>query len=265
VTSPRHRPAGSAAAPAASRWRDDLQVLRQLLVGKRATGNHAQDLDRFYGPQAGAYDSFRERLLPGRESFMHALPLRPGARVVDFGAGTGRHWLYVAEQLPGLASLDLVDLCTPLQAIARDRFAALPQVRVVHGDATVWQPTPPAEPADLVVFSYSLSMMVDWRAALANARRLLRPGGVIGMIDFCTLPAAPPPPLRPLPAWARWFWPRWFRHDGVLLREPVLPALLAGGATHALHQSNARLPYLPLAGVPWFHWIGDAAAEAGAP
>jgi SAM-dependent methyltransferase len=243
-----------------SGWRDDLRVLRQLLAGKPSTGDHARDLDRFYGPQAQAYDSFRERLLPGRPAFMQALPLTAGAHVVDLGAGTGRHWHYVAERLPALASLSLVDLCTPLQQIARQRFAGQPQVQVVHGDATTWQL---AQPADVVVFSYSLSMMVDWQAALANARAMLRPGGVLALIDFCTLPAAPPPPLRPLPAWARWFWPRWFRHDGVLLREAVLPTLLASGPTRALQQGHARLPYLPLAGAPWFHWIGEPQPAAG--
>ncbi len=247
---------GPGSAPP-SGWRDDLRVLRQLLVGKRSTGDHARDLDRFYGPQAQAYDSFRERLLPGRPAFMQALPLPAGAHVVDLGAGTGRHWHYVAERLPGLASLTLVDLCTPLQHIARQRFAGQPQVQVVHCDATTWRPLPTLPPADVVVFSYSLSMMTDWQAALANARAILRPGGVLALIDFCTLPAAPPPPLCPLPAWARWFWPRWFRHDGVLLREAVLPTLLASGPTRALQQGHARLPYLPLAGAPWFHWIGQ--------
>jgi SAM-dependent methyltransferase len=245
----------------ASGWRDDLRVLRQLLAGKRSTGDHARDLDRFYGPQAQAYDSFRERLLPGRAAFMQALPLPQGAHVVDLGAGTGRHWHYVAESLPRLASLALVDLCTPLQHIARERFSGQPQVQVVHADATVWRPE---HPADLVVFSYSLSMMTDWQAALANAHSMLRPGGVLALIDFCTLPAAPPPPLRPLPTWARWFWPRWFRHDGVLLREAVLPALLASGRTQALQQGHARLPYLPLAGAPWYHWIGEPQRAAQA-
>jgi S-adenosylmethionine-diacylgycerolhomoserine-N-methlytransferase len=40
--------------------------------------------------------------------------------------------------------------------------------------------------ADVVLFSYSLSMFVDWKLALSCARAELRPGGRIGVVDFCS-------------------------------------------------------------------------------
>jgi S-adenosylmethionine-diacylgycerolhomoserine-N-methlytransferase len=240
-------------------WRGDLRVLRQFLRGSRGGGDQAARLNDFYGPQAHAYDRFRERLLPGRRAFMEALPLSAGLRVIDFGAGTGRHWLYVEDKLAALAHLDLVDLCTPLLDIARARFAGTPQACVTLADAAKWRAT---QPADVVVFSYSLSMMPDWRMVLANALAQLKPGGVLGMVDFCTLPAQPPAPLRPLSRWNRWFWPHWFAHDGVWLRPEVLPALLTSGPTLALEQSVAALPYLPFVRTPWFLWIGRPGHEA---
>jgi S-adenosylmethionine-diacylgycerolhomoserine-N-methlytransferase len=240
-------------------WRGDARVLLQFLRGRRGGGDQAAALDGFYGPQAQAYDRFRERLLPGRRSLMEALPLSAGMRVIDFGAGTARHWLYVEDKLAGLGRLDLVDLCTPLLDIARARFAGAPQVHANLADAATWR----AEaPADAVIFSYSLSMMPDWRSVLANALAQLKPGGVLAMVDFCTLPAAPPAPLRPLSRWSRWFWPRWFAHDGVWLRPEILPALLASGPTAALEQSLAALPYLPFVRAPWFFWIGRPEPEA---
>lgn len=238
----------------ASTWRDDVRVLAQFLRGRRKTGDQAAMLDEFYGPQAHAYDRYREQLLPGRRVFMEALPLNPGARVIDFGAGTARHWLYVENKLPALAHLDLVDLCTPLLDIARARFADVPPVRATIGDATTWRA---AERADVIIFSFSLSMMPDWRAVLANALSQLKPGGVLGMVDFCTLPAQPSAPLRPLAPWTRWFWPRFFAHDGVWLRPEVLPALVASGPTLAMEQAAAALPYMPIARAPWFYWIGQ--------
>jgi S-adenosylmethionine-diacylgycerolhomoserine-N-methlytransferase len=238
----------------------DLRVLLQFLRGSRDDGDQAARLNGFYGPQAHLYDRYRERLLPGRRAFMQALPLTAGQRVIDFGAGTGRHWLYVEEKLAALARLDLVDLCTPLLEIARARFAGAPQVCLTLADAASWRA---AEPADLVLFSYSLSMMPDWRSVLANASAQLKPGGVLGLIDFCSVPARPPAPLRPLSRWSRWFWPRFFAHDGVWLRPEVPPALLASGPTLALQQSAAALPYMPLARAPWFSWIGRPRADAG--
>lgn len=240
-------------------WRGDLRILRQFLRGNRGRGDHAAKLNAFYGPQAQAYDRFRERLLPGRRALMEALPLQAGARVVDFGAGTGRHWLYVENKLAAVTRLDLVDLCAPLLDIARKRFADESQVHIALADATTWRA---AEPADAIIFSYSLSMMPDWRAALVNGLAQLKPDGVLGIVDFCTLPSTPPAPLRPLSRWSRWFWPRWFAHDGVWLRPEVLPALLASGPTLALEQSVAALPYLPFVRAPWFLWVGRPGREA---
>jgi S-adenosylmethionine-diacylgycerolhomoserine-N-methlytransferase len=39
--------------------------------------------------------------------------------------------------------------------------------------------------ADVVLFSYSLSMIDDWRAAVSCAQSELRPGGRAGVLDFC--------------------------------------------------------------------------------
>ncbi len=234
-------------------WRDDVRVLLQFLHGRRSGADHGANLDAFYGPQADVYDRFRERLLHGRADLMRALDLRAGQRVIDFGAGTGRHWLFVEPALPQLARVDLVDLCTPLLEVARGRFARYPNVHTVRADAQVWRAD---AAADAAIFSYSLSMIPDWRAALVNAVRQVRPGGVIGIVDFYTLPETPPRPFRALSKWDRSFWPRWFSHDGVMLRPEVPAALLELGVTVCFEQGAARLPYLPLVQAPWFFWIG---------
>ena len=42
----------------------------------------------------------------------------------------------------------------------------------------------PEGPADVVTFSYSLTMIPDWVRALEQAWALLKPGGTIGIVDF---------------------------------------------------------------------------------
>jgi S-adenosylmethionine-diacylgycerolhomoserine-N-methlytransferase len=231
----------------------DLPVLWRMLRGKPRRGSAAEQLDAFYGPQAGSYDRFRETLLPGRRDFMRALPLAPGMSVLDLGAGTGGHWAHASLNPGALDALVLVDLCEPLLQVASSRFAGEARVRCVHADVETFEA---GRRFDLALFSFSLSMMANWRAALDTATRHLAPGGQLAIIDFYTLGATPPRELSPVSAMDRHFWPRWFRHDGVHLRPDVVPYLLSLGPTESLVQAKSRVPYLMGLKAPWFSWRG---------
>jgi S-adenosylmethionine-diacylgycerolhomoserine-N-methlytransferase len=225
----------------------------RLLRGKPRGRTAAASLDAFYGPQADAYDRFRERLLGGRRELMEMLPLTSTSRVLDIGGGTGGHWEYVPDKLDAVKSLEVVDLCEPLLAIARRRFEDRENVRVTRADAEHFVTT---ERFDAVIFSYSLSMMPGWRRALSAARDHLVPGGTIAVIDFYTLPPVVAEALEPLSAWDRHFWPRWFRHDGVYLDPDLLPTLVRDGSTTRLMQRKSTVPYLAGLSAPWFIWMG---------
>ena len=235
----------------------DAAVLARLLRGMPRAGSHAQALAAFYGPQSVQYDRFRERLLAGRAELIADLPLPPRAHVVELGGGTGRNAEFFGARLAQIESLTIVDLCAPLLAQARERARRIPQLHAVEADATTWQPR---GPVDAVILSYALTMMPDWRGALANAIAMLRPGGVLGVVDFYV---SPPPAeavagVRHGPLTRR-FWPAWFAHDGVRLNAAHLPTLRALLADHAVTEARAPVPYLPLARVPYYRFVGRKA------
>jgi S-adenosylmethionine-diacylgycerolhomoserine-N-methlytransferase len=58
-----------------------------------------------------------------------------------------------------------------------------------------------AEPFDLVVFSYTLSMIPDWAHAIDRAVQVLKPGGALAVVDFSL--------QRDLPDWFRTLLRRW--------------------------------------------------------
>lgn len=235
----------------------DARTLWQLLRGQQGHGSHADRLQAFYGPQVARYDNFRERLLQGRRELVGTLPTPSGARLVELGAGTGRNLDFFGERLAYLAHVALVDLCPALLEHARVRTRGLSNVSVVEADVVHWQPD---EPVDVVMFSYSLTMVPDWRRAIDNAVRMLRPGGVLGVVDFFLSY----PDGGPGRAWhgslARAFWRRWFGHDGVRLNPHHLAHLMDRLPNHELWEGQAAVPYLPGLKVPYYRFVGRVPA-----
>jgi S-adenosylmethionine-diacylgycerolhomoserine-N-methlytransferase len=233
--------------------RDDFVVLQRLLRGMPRAESHAASLAAFYAPQACAYDRFRERLLQGRAELIARLDLPEHARIVELGGGTGRNAEFFGERLARVESLEIVDLCAPLLAAARERARRLPALRVTEADATTYQPE---QPVDAVYFSYALTMIPDWRATIVNALAMLKPGGVLGVVDFYVSEAQPPKECARHDALTRWFWPAWFGHDGVRVSSEHLPELRRLMPQHTLVEACAKVPYLPFGRVPYYIFVG---------
>jgi S-adenosylmethionine-diacylgycerolhomoserine-N-methlytransferase len=223
----------------------DARTLLQFARGAGGRGSHAERLQAFYAPQAAHYDAFRERLLHGREDLIRRLAPPPGATMIELGGGTGRNLEYFGTRLASFARVEVVDLCPALLEQARKRCARWPGVAaVVEADATTYRPP---QPVDCVYFSYALTMIPDWRAAVANALAMLRPGGLLGAVDFH---------LAPRPGLAGRLWRRWFSHDGVRLDPRHLPHLLERTRPVVCEQRRASAPYLPGLRVPYYVYIG---------
>ncbi len=234
------------------RLRNDFVVLRQLVRGMPREAAQSQQLQAFYSPQAAHYDEFRDRLLPGRAELIGRLPLQGGASVVELGGGTGRNLDFFGNRLDAIASMEIVDLCAALLDVARERARDRDNVRVIEADATTYRPE---LPVDCVYFSYSLTMIPNWRAALSNAWAMLKPGGTLGVVDFC-VPMSSAIKVRALQSIESAFWKRWFAHDGVRLNADHRAMLRQLFPQNEIVERRARVPYLPAAMVPYYLFVG---------
>lgn len=245
-----------APAPKSGGFFNDLRILWHLVVS-RATGNtHEERLESFYKGQAGGYDAFRRRLLHGREDLFAHLPAAPGGVWVDLGAGTGENAERWGERLPQFSQAYLVDLSSSLLKVADERIAARGwhNVATVHADATKF--LPPEGAADVVTMSYSLTMIPDWFAAIDQAHRMLKPGGVMGVVDFFVARKYPVDGLSKH-AWStRTFWPTWFANDNVFLSPDHIPYLQSRFETVELVQRRGKVPYIPFVRAPHYYFIG---------
>lgn len=233
--------------------RSDAAVVAGLLRGMPRKASHADALGAFYGAQSAHYDRFRERLLHGRAELIASLDLPARAHVVELGGGTGRNIEFFGERIARIERYDVVDLCAPLLVRARERARTIPPLHAIEADATTWHP---AQAVDVVILSYALSMIPAWRAALANAIAMLKPGGQLALVDFHVSPAHADPGCVQHSALTRRFWPMWFAHDGVRLDAEHLPTLRRLLPTHEIVEATAPVPYLPLLRVPYYRFVG---------
>jgi len=234
----------------------DLRTLYNLTL-RRARGNsHQERLEAFYRHQADGYDDFRKRLLHGREELMQALEVPAGGRLLDMGGGTGSNIAALGEKRALLERITIVDLCPSLLEAARRRIdeQGWTNVTTVLADVTTYEPD--GGPVDVVTFSYSLTMIPDWFRALAQAVRLLKPGGMIGVVDFYISRKWPAPGMRKHSRFQRFFWPAWFGMDNVLLSPDHLPWLQSHFQTVRLEERLARVPYMLWLKAPYYIFLG---------
>ena len=241
-----------------STWLADLRILASMAKGLPTSGGAASQLDSFYGPQAEHYDRFREQLLHGRAEMLQALSIQPHQNIAEIGAGTGRTVEFYRDQLDSLGHVDLVDLCEPLLQRATARLQNHPKVAVHHADACTWRP---AQLLDRVYFSYSLSMIPPWFAAIDNAHKNLALGGMIGVVDFQVAPRGGSSRGFRQSKLGRFFWPFWFDHDGVRLNADLLAYLQYRFETVEVRELRSPIPYMPGLQVPYFIFIGRKRAE----
>jgi len=239
----------------------DLRILWHLAVRRIRGGTHEERLESFYSGQASGYDAFRQRMLHGRRELIEAIPFPDGAVWVDLGAGTGENAEHLGDGVARLGKVFQVDLSTSLLQVADERARRHGWTNVVpsHADATLFDPP---EPADVVTMSYSLTMIPDWFRAVDNAVRMLKPGGLLGVVDFYVARKYPAEGLRRHGWLTRTGWPTWFANDNVHLSPDHIPYLQSRLETVRLDELRGKIPYIPLARAPYYLFLGRKPAAA---
>ncbi len=151
-------------------------------------GAHASRMDAIYRRQRHIYNVTRKYYLFGRDRLISDLAMTPGDTALEIGCGTGRNLVQLARRYPGtqLFGLDISAAMLETAQSATERAGLEPRISLAQGDATGFDPAAVFGHSlfDRVYFSYTLSMIPDWAAALRMAMQLVAPGGSLHIVDF---------------------------------------------------------------------------------
>lgn len=168
-------------------------------------GDQAAAMDRMYRVTRHVYDLTRKPYLLGRDRLIERLAPPPGGTVLEVGCGTGRNLVAAARRWPA-ARFHGFDISEAMLATARrsvGRAGVAAPIALARGDATGFDAGAAfgVSAFDRVYVSYALSMIPEWRAALAEAARLVAPGGRLAVVDFGDGAGLPPPAYAVLRGW----------------------------------------------------------------
>jgi len=145
-------------------------------------------MDGIYRRQRHVYDLTRYCYLLGRDHLISELDPPAGGSVIEIGCGTGRNLIAAAARYPEVRFYGL-DISEEMLKTARRSIAssgATSRITIAQGNALTFAPQPTFGESkfDRVFFSYALSMVPGWQAALAHALSLVAPGGRLYIVDF---------------------------------------------------------------------------------
>lgn len=187
-------------------------------MASHAEPDHAARMDGIYGVQRHIYDLTRKYYLLGRDRLIERLDLAPNATALEIGCGTGRNLALAARRYPQ-ARLHGLDISRAMLASAEVKLATSVRkgrVRLAQGDATRFDAAAlfGQTQFDHIWFSYTLSMISDWKGALEMAADLTSPGGSIHIVDFGQQAG--------LPRWFRRLLHRWLEKFHVTPRAELI-------------------------------------------
>ena len=128
-------------------------------------------------------------------------PLVPGERVVDVGSGAGFDSFVAARAVTETGAVIGVDMTAEMLAKSRSTASQLGLTHVEFREGFAESMPVDDQWADVVISNGVINLCADKRAAFAEIRRVLRPGGVLQFADIANGRPVPPEALRDIDLW----------------------------------------------------------------
>ena len=178
-------------------------------------------MDKMYRHQRYFYDFTRKYYLLGRDKLIKEMAISEGDNILEIGCGTGRNLAILARKYPNTNFFGL-DASEEMLKSARKKISSQNLkntiIKIALADNFSFDKTFKLEkPLDAIFFSYSISMIPDWKKSIENALENLKSGKSIYIVDFYD--------QRDLPAFFRKILQSWLRQFHVIYPKELVPFL----------------------------------------
>lgn len=174
-------------------------------------------MDRMYRWTRHVYDASRKYYLLGRDALIGEIAAQPGEVVCEAGCGTARNLILMARRYPEArfvgfdASAEMLKTATV--SVEKAGLGGKIPLKVALAQDFSPELFGLTDKFDRIFFSYALSIMDDWQAAVDHALTVLKPGGTLHVVDFGD--------QKGLPRWFKWLLGKWLHQFHVRFRPEV--------------------------------------------
>jgi S-adenosylmethionine:diacylglycerol 3-amino-3-carboxypropyl transferase/ubiquinone/menaquinone biosynthesis C-methylase UbiE len=214
--------------------------------------NNAHFMNAYYKTQSLNYDAYRQNLLHGKLPLMYSIPWSryAGKKILLLAGGTGDLAEYFSQWIPSMDRIVISDISQPMidKADARIKKQGWDNVHTRIED--VMAPNSAETDFgeyDLVICTYSITMMPNWTKAITRAKEYLKTGGTFAVADF-TLDERQS-------GVSRWFWKQLFGLSHVNLNGNHLKMLAQIFEVEYLRMEYGTFPYCPGLTCPYYYGL----------
>ncbi|MFB6456204.1 class I SAM-dependent methyltransferase [Chitinophaga sp. Hz27] len=107
--------------------------------------------------------------------------LKPGQTVLDVGGGSGAITQGITKYLGETGKVYGIDSSEELINIARSKYGHIPNLEFIHGDIMTYETS---LRFDIITAARTLQWLTNPAAVIARLRQLLKPGGMLCILDY---------------------------------------------------------------------------------
>tara|TARA_B100001093_G_scaffold508778_1_gene571646 strand:- start:428 stop:1411 length:984 start_codon:yes stop_codon:yes gene_type:complete len=140
-------------------------------------------MNKYYQNQAKNYDAYRFNMLHGKKNMMYSIPFKKNMNILVLAGGTGDVLDYITDFIPQCNEITISDISIPMINEAKKKINKYKwtNVKAIISDATKLEEK---NKYDLIIISYSITMIPDWEKALLNCKNALKNNGYLACSDF---------------------------------------------------------------------------------